>query len=138
MVNFARKVTEERLKECLPVPSFEDEHSKVLVTLMSALMDEENYEIDPETDTLKTKDDFLKDIEDSFGLHSEGQVIKERIDDVKNKLLERIKETTVKNKERRMSISITGSVERKRRNSTEPPNEKHAVRTKMSSFSVSS
>ena len=38
-VDFARKVTEERLKECLPVPSFQDDYSKVLVTLMSALID---------------------------------------------------------------------------------------------------
>jgi hypothetical protein len=65
-VDFARKVTEERLKECLPVPSFEDDHSKVLVTLMSALIDEDSFEMDPETDSLKPKENLLKEIEDSL------------------------------------------------------------------------
>jgi len=66
-IKFARKVTEERLKECLPVPGFENEHSGVLITLMSTLVDEDSFELDPATNTLNPKTDFLKNIKDSIG-----------------------------------------------------------------------
>ena len=83
-LKFARKVTEERLKECLPVPNFENDHSQVIITLMSSLMDEENLEKDPETDTLKPKESFLKEVEESFGDGKNKELIKERIEFVKN------------------------------------------------------
>ena len=73
-VKFARKVTEERLKECLPAARFEDDHSKVLVTLMTTLIDEECYEIDPDTETYKPKLDFLKDVEDSIEKNDESDI----------------------------------------------------------------
>ena len=130
-VMFARKVTEERLKECLPVPQFEDEHSKVLVQLMSALVDEDNFEMDPITETLKPKDTFLKDVEDSFDLANDDIGIKGRIEDVKNKLLEKVKAAPARS--RRLSISSTNSVERKRKTSSEALNEKDAVKIKPSS-----
>ena len=134
-VTFARKVTEERLKECLPVPSFEDEHSKVLETLMSSLLDEDSIENVPETEALKPREDFLKDIEDSFEMHREDNVIKERLKDVKNKLLDKVKSASVRN--RRMSISsTTSSLDRKRKGSTELPNE--PVRSKPSPVSPQS
>ena len=63
-MNFARKVTEERLKECLPVSSFEEDQSKMLVTLISALIDEDSFDMDPDTVSLKPKEDFLKEIEE--------------------------------------------------------------------------
>ena len=129
-VKFARKVTEERLKECLPVPSFEDDHSKVLVLLMSALVDEDSFEIDPDTDSLRPKETFLKDIEDSLELSDDDIGIKNRLQDVKNKLLEKVKAAPVRH--RRLSFSSTSSLERKRRSSTELVNEKDAVRNKPS------
>jgi hypothetical protein len=138
-LKFARKVTEERLKECLPVPSFVNEHSKVLITLMSTFMDEESFEIDPDTDSLKPREDFLKDIEDSIGKDSEGQLVKERFEDVKNKLVERVKESVAKNRERKMSTSSIGSISSqagKRKNSTELVNVKESVRSKPSNVSV--
>ena len=59
-------MTENRLKECLPIPDFKAEHSQVLITLMSTLVDEDCLELDPETDTMKPKEDLLKAVEDSF------------------------------------------------------------------------
>ena len=130
-VKFARRVTEERLKECLPAASFEDDHSKVLITLMSTLIDEDSFEFDPETDTLKTKDDFLKDIEDSIGKDTEGELIKKRLEVVKDKLLDRVKTSSARNKERRFSVSSVSSLDRKRKNSTEILNDsKVTVRSK--------
>ena len=76
-VKFARNITEERLKECLPDPSFEDKHSQVIVALMSSLMDEDSFEIDPETDSLKPKENFLKDVEDSLDMYKEDQDVKQ-------------------------------------------------------------
>ena len=35
---------------------------------MSALVDEDSFEIDPDTDSLRPKETFLKDIEDSLEL----------------------------------------------------------------------
>ena len=137
-LKFARKVAEERLKECFPSASFEDDDSKMLVTLMSSLIDEDSYERDPDTDTLKAKDGFLKDIEDSFETHSDGQMIKERIETVKNKVLDRVKEKAARSRERKLSISSISSIssiERKRINSEEPMNEKDSVRSKTSSTS---
>ena len=65
-LKFARKVTEERLKECLPVPNFEDDQSKVLFTIMSTLVDEVSFDMDPDTDLLKPQEDFLNVIKDSI------------------------------------------------------------------------
>ena len=108
-LKFARKVTEERLKECLPVPNFEDEHGKVIITLMSTLMDEDNLETDPETDSIKHKESFFKEVEESFGDGGNKELIKERIDFVKNGLIERIKEAKVRRKQRRDSMSSISS-----------------------------
>ena len=131
-LSFARTVTEQRLKECLPVPSFEDDHSSVLITLMSTLLEENAFEIDSETDTLKPKEDLLKDIEESFEENTDT-VIKERLNLVRNKLLERVRDSVTKSRERRLSISSSvGSQDgRKRRNSTELGND--PVRSKESS-----
>ena len=120
-VKFARNITEERLKECLPDPSFEDKHSQVIVALMSSLLDEDSFEIDPETDSLKPKDNFLKDVEDSLDIHKEDQEVKQRLEGVKNKLLDRVK--SAPNRFRRLSMSSAGSGERKRKGSTELVND---------------
>ena len=57
-VKFARKVTEEWLKDCLPDASFFDVHSKVMISMMSSLY---SFEVDSESDSLKPKEDlFLK------------------------------------------------------------------------------
>ena len=136
-LNFVRKVTEERLKECLPVPSFKDDHSSVLITLMSTLMEEDCFETDPNTDVLKPREDFLKNVEESFEQSTDKEVIKDHLDFVKNKLLERVKELSSKNRERRLSVSSSvGSQDgRKRRSSAELERDtKVTVRNKSSSI----
>ena len=119
-LKFARKVTEERLKECLPVPNFEDDYSKVLITLMSTLVDEDSFDMDPDTDLIKPKDDFLKEIEESLSKDCDPEKVKERLAFVKNKLVERV---TASPRRRRLStsnVSVHSSKsDTKRKNSSE-------------------
>ena len=132
-IKFARKVTEERLRECLPVPSFEKEHSSVLVTLMSTLIDEDSFELDPATNTLNPKTDFLKHIEESIGqVSGDPEIAKQRLNNVKNKLVERVRETATRSKERRLSISSVDSETRKRKMSPDPSSEREVVKSKTS------
>ena len=105
-LKFIKKVTEERLKECLHTPNF-DEHSKVLVSLLSAVTDDESFDIDPASETLKLKSDFLKYTEDSIEANNDdlGSIVqKERLDIVKSKIAEKVNEAAVKNRERKLSI----------------------------------
>ena len=65
-------------------------------------------------------------------------MIKERLQTVKNKVLDRVKESAARSRERKLSISSMSSfssIERKRRDSEEPLNEKDSVRSKTSSTS---
>jgi hypothetical protein len=80
-VDFARKVTEEWLKD--------------------------SFEMDPETDSLKPKENFLKEIEDSLDKNKDNLVIRGRLQDVKNKLLDKVKEAPVRSRSRRASFSST-------------------------------
>ena len=120
-LNFARKVTEERLKECLPVPSFEDDHSKVLITLMSTLVDEDSFDLDPDTDMMKPKEDFLKDIEDSISKDSDEEKVRERLNFVKNILVERVMASPRRRRLSTSNISVysTKSCDSKRKISSE-------------------
>ena len=43
---------------------------------MSTFMDEETFETDPNTDTLNPRSDFLKNIEDSIDMGSNGRIAK--------------------------------------------------------------
>ena len=129
-LKFARKVTEERLKECLPVPTFEDEHSKVLITLMSALIDEERFDIDPDSDRMIPKTDFLKDVEESIDCYVNQEVVRQRLSFVKNKLVERVMQSPAR---RRLSVCSVNSInstksnDKKRKSSSEAPGSSQAV-----------
>ena len=129
-LKFARKVTEERLKECLPVPTFEEEHSKVLITLMSALIDEENFDNDPDSEKLIPKSDFLKDVEESIGCDANEEVVRQRLSFVKNKLVERVMQSPAR---RRLSLCSVNSVnstksnDKKRKSSAEAHGSSEAV-----------
>ena len=106
---------------------------------MSALIDEDSFEMDPETDSLKPKENFLKEIEDSLDKNKDNLVIRGRLQDVKNKLLDKVKAAPVRSRSRRASFSsTTSSMGRKRKVSTELVNEKDAVRNKSSLVSSSS
>ena len=129
-LKFALKVTEERLKECLHVPRFEEDHSKVLVTLFTALMGEESCDVDPVSNTLKPKADLFKDIEDSIEDSEEGKILKERLAFLKINLAERINEAAINNRGRKL---IIGNKDRKRQSSGELLNDRSSSRSKSSS-----
>ena len=121
-VKFARKVTEEWLKDCLPDASFFDVHSKVMISMMSSLY---SFEVDSESDSLKPKEDFLKDIEEFIENHDQKELMKERLEFIKSSLIERVNETA---KQRRHSVSSVGKGEgRKRHASGEIENQKSSL-----------
>lgn len=132
-LKFIKKVTEERLKECLHTPNFE-ENSKVLVSLLSAVTDDESFDIDPASETLKLKSDFLKYTEDSIEANNDdlGSIVqKERLDIVRSKIAEKVNEAAVKNRERKLSIG--GKDGRKRTLSTDVNGERASSKSRSGS-----
>ena len=125
-----KKVTEDRLKECLNKPNFE-EHSKVLVTLLYAVIDEESFDIDPASETLRLKSNFLKDTEDSIEAKGDdlGCIVqKERLESVKSQITEKVNEAAVKNKERKLSVGSKDG--RKRSPSSDVSGERASSRSR--------
>ena len=121
-VKFARKVTEEWLKDCLSDASFFYVHSKVMISMMSSLY---SFEVDSESDSLKPKEDFLKDIGEFIENHDQKELMKERLEFIKSSLIERVNETA---KQRRHSVSSVGKGEgRKRHASGEIENQKSSL-----------
>ena len=57
---------------------------------------------------------------------------KQRLNNVRNRLVERVRETAARSKERRLSTSSVDSETRKRRMSSEPPSNKEVVKSKTS------
>ena len=132
-----KKVTEDRLKECLQKPNFE-EHSKVLVSLLYAVIDEESFDIDPASETLKLKSNFLKDTEESIEAINDdlGSIVqKERLENIKSQITEKVNEAAVKNKERKLSVGSKDG--RKRCLSTDVSGERSSSRSRSGS-SISS
>ena len=84
-----------------------------------------SFEVDSESDSLKPKEDFLKDIEEFFDNHDQKELLKERLEFIKNSLIERVNETA---RQRRHSVSNIGSGEgRKRQASGEIVNQKSSL-----------
>ena len=132
-----KKVTEDRLKECLQKPNFE-EHSKVLVSLLYAVIDEESFDIDPASETLRLKSNFLKDTEESIEAINDdlGSIVqKERLENIKSQITEKVNEAAVKNKERKLSVGSKDG--RKRCLSTDVSGERSSSRSRSGS-SISS
>ena len=132
-----KKVTEDRLKECLQKPNFE-EHSKVLVSLLYAVIDEESFDIDPASETLRLKSNFLRDTEDSIEAINDdlGSIVqKERLENIKSLITEKVNEAAVKNKERKLSVGSKDG--RKRCLSTDVSGERSSSRSRSGS-SISS
>ena len=95
-LDFARKVTEQRLSNC----DVEEE----LVTLYSTLVDEENFELNEEDDCLTIKSDFLVNVEEKITERGEHPHEKEILENIKNKILEKVKSKKIERKSRRESI----------------------------------
>ena len=133
-----KKVTEDRLKECLQKPNFE-EHSKVLVSLLYAVIDEESFDIDPASETLRLKSNFLKDTEESIEAINDdlGSIVqKERLENIKSQITEKVNEAAVKNKERKLSVGSKDG--RKRSPSTDVSGERASSRSRPGSSLSSS
>ena len=104
-LKFARKVTEKSLAESLPeTPSDQKSH---LIVLYSSLLNEDEFEFDLATDSLKHKEGFLKEVEENCDISDPKN--QENITLLKNRVLQRIKETKERRISRRDSISTNGS-----------------------------
>ena len=75
----------------------------------------------------------------SFEHNSESKMLKERLDEVKHKLLERVKETDVRKKQRRASVSSVGSLVsqgKKRQHSGETDSGRMSTKRRSSALSA--
>ena len=84
--------------------------------------------MDPDTEIVKPKEDFLKELEESIVKDDDEKIAKERLHYVKNTLVERFKDSQAKGKERRMSISsVTSQDSVKRKASADLVSDKESV-----------
>ena len=125
-LDFARKVTEQRMSNCLSQASGDLEEE--LVALYSTLVDEDNFNL--EDDTITPVKDFLKAVEDKVVERGEIPDEIERLTVVKNKILEKVKMKKIdrsKSRERNASTSSLRSISSKR-SSGEPASGEHKSR----------
>ena len=114
-IDFARKVTEQRMTESLtdPARSEDMEEELALISLYSTLVEEEKFTIDLENDTITPHDDFLKDVEEKLSANMANPAELKRFQEVKDKILDKIKVKIVNrimSKQRRDSVSSLSSV----------------------------
>ena len=104
-----KKVTEQRMLECLPDPKFKDDYSLHLASIYATCEDPDNYNINEDTDQAEPTDEnaLLKDLKDNMSV--EGN--KTAIEFLRNKVLENVKERVLKTRRRRDSSvgSITSN-----------------------------
>ena len=96
------------------------------------------YRMVHSTDSIKHKEDFLKDVEQSIEPTKENEAALKRLEFVKNKLLERVKASNMRSLERRGSVSSLasgGSESKKRQLSAESESDRTSVRSKTSPVS---
>ena len=100
------KVASQRLVESMPLANFE-EHSNHLTMLLATVLQKDDFDYNPETDRVEPKNapEFLKRIEKTCGDCPDKS---EKLDVIRNKVLEKMKRTLKREKGRRLSTS--GSV----------------------------
>ena len=111
-IEFAKKITEQRMSNSLSNLSSDLEEE--LVNLYSTLVDEDNFEV--EDDRILPQDDFLKNVEEKLAIRGDIPAELERLEQVRNKILERVKQKKAGRHGRRDSISSVGSTGSKRGN----------------------
>ena len=112
-LEFARKVTEQRMSNCLNQAS--EDLEEELVTLYSTLVDEEQFKL--EDDVISPSEDFLKQVEEKVMERGELPSEKLKLSKVKNKILEKVKTRKMdreRSRERRDSFSSVRSTSSKR------------------------
>ena len=99
------KVASQRIVESMPGGNFEEDCNH-LTMLLATVMENEDFEYDEEKDLVepKVKDEFLKRIEVSCGEVPDKE---QKLSDVKNKVLEKMKKTL--RRERRRSVGSASS-----------------------------
>ena len=110
-----------------------------LVSLLYAVIDEESFDIDPASETLRLKSNFLRDTEDSIEAINDdlGSIVqKERLENIKSLITEKVNEAAVKNKERKLSVGSKDG--RKRSPSTDVSGERASSRSRPGSTLSSS
>ena len=115
-----KKVTEQRMVECLPAPRFKEDYSHHLASIYATCEDLEDYSIDEETGALERSDEdnLFKDLRDNCDMSIDGN--KDAIIHLKNKVLENVKVHVKKCRTRRDSSvgsvsSITSTSSNKRK-----------------------
>ena len=119
-IEFARKVTEQRMSNSISGSGFAGGDEEELVTLYSTLVDEDSFELG-EDDLITPKAEFLKVVEEKLQLRGSIQGETDKLEAVKNKILEKVKERKSERRSRRDSVSSNSS--KKRENSD------HSVRS---------
>ena len=105
-LSFARKVTEQRMSTVISGNSAMEEDE--LVSLYSSLVDEEEFELN-DCEEISARGDFLHAVESNISWENQEEG-HNKLQSVKNKILERVKDKKLKRKERRLSIkSSVGS-----------------------------
>ena len=112
-IDFARKVTEQRMTESLSDPTWtpEKEDDLALISLYSTLIDEDNFSL--ENDTISPHDGFLKEVEEKLVARGENPSEMLHFSHVKNKILEKVKvqkSNRKSSKKRRDSICSLSSI----------------------------
>ena len=117
-----KKVTEQRMLECLPDPKFKDDYSHHLANIYATCEDPENFTFNDETDALEVgdEDSLLKDLIENCDMSTKEN--KDAIMFLKNKVLENVKERVKKTRRRRDSsvgsIASNTSTNSKRKSDT--------------------
>ena len=126
-LDFARKVTEQRLTDSLSTRHDQDE----MACLYATLVDEDLFELG-DGDEIINKSDLLKEAEE--------KIIKDRPEDehnalleIKSKILDRIKGKKVERRERRDSVSSVDSLGFKRFNSDSAGGDQTRMKTESKS-----
>ena len=102
-LNHVKKVTEQRMLECLPDPKFKDDYSLHLANIWATCEDPDNYTVNEDADTIEPSDEaaLLKDLRENCDMSVEQN--KEVINFLKNKVIENVKEKVKKSRRRRDS-----------------------------------
>ena len=112
-IDFAQKVTEQRMSNSLS--SLSGDLEEELVSLYSTLVDEDSFQV--EDGQILPGENFLKSVEEKLAERGDDPHEVQCLDQVRNKILERVKQKKAHRQVRRDSISSMSSISSKRGNS---------------------
>jgi hypothetical protein len=110
-IEFARNITEQRLSNSITGSGLVGEDAEELIALYSTLVDEEHFELG-EDDMVSSKYEFLSAVEEKLKLGGDNPEEKKQLENVKNKILEKVKERKCERRSRRDSVCSTSRIKR--------------------------